>query len=162
MLDDVNRVMSKLRAWDSHRDGVGESPSRLACSISDGASEEEVARAWSGMKVPPDLVELWTHARSARLFEDIDYGQWGLRLLSPTESAARTASELYERPGDFAADDIVVGEFLGDQELLVCAGEGDAAAVLIALPLDPRRDWYLAASSVSQFLERYLAPMFHL
>jgi hypothetical protein len=53
-------------------------------------------------------------------------------------------------------DDIVLGEFLGDQELLVLApSETGRRRILIALPLDGRSDWYGAAHDLPQFLEWY-------
>lgn len=53
------------------------------------------------------------------------------------------------------ADDIVLGEFLGDSELLVFSpsATGDRR-YLIALPLDPRDDWFSAGKSVVEVLER--------
>ena len=53
-------------------------------------------------------------------------------------------------------DDIVVGEFLGDLQLLVL--EPDAtrdARALIALPLDERDDWPQAGESLGDFLATY-------
>jgi hypothetical protein len=101
------------------------------------------------------VIELWTVTRTARLFEDVDYKQWGLKVLTPSESAARTASEHVLRPNDYRSDDVVLGEFLGDLELLVIAGSDSGNEVLVALPLDPRADWYRAAPSLEQFLRRY-------
>lgn len=105
--------------------------------------------------LPPDVLETWSVARGARLFEDVDFGQWGLKILSPADSAARTTAERVARPDEYKQDDIVLGEFLGDQDLLVV--EGSSGAVLVAMPLDSRRDWWPAASGVGEFLERYVA-----
>jgi len=153
---DMKQLVSAFKAWDKPRDGVGDNPFKLACSLEEGATKEEVAEAWSDVTLPAELVEFWTHSRTARLFEDVDYGQWGLKVLSPAESAARTASERSDRPTDFGANDIVIGEFLGDQELLVLTDGGSEAEVLIALPLDPRDDWYRTARSLPEFLDTYL------
>ena len=90
------------------------------------------------------------------MFEDVDYGQWGLALLSPTASARRTAEQRALRPADYRPDDVVAGEFLGDLELLVMApSEAGERGILIALPLDDRQEWYPAAPDLAQFLERY-------
>ena len=79
-----------------------------------------------------------------------------LVLLDPEASARRTTHELSARPGDFRGDDVVIGEFLGDLELLVIApSETSRRRILIALPLDPRDEWYRAASELGQFLESY-------
>jgi hypothetical protein len=52
----------------------------------------------------------------------------------------------------------VVGEFLGDSDLLLVrcdpAAE-DYGSVLVALPLDDRSEWDQAASSIEAFLLSY-------
>lgn len=51
----------------------------------------------------------------------------------------------------------MLGEFLGDAELLVYApSEEGGRRYLIALPLDPRNDWYPAGASVAEVLEQLL------
>ena len=52
-----------------------------------------------------------------------------------------------------------VGEFLGDQELLIVAVDGQPTGVLVGLPLDPRADWYRVGSSLSDFPGDYLAAV---
>ncbi len=89
------------------------------------------------------------------MFADVDYGQWGLALLSPAASAARTAKERSARPRQFGPDDLVLGEFLGDQELLVVSTAEHDTRVMIALPLDDRPDWYTAAGDLGGFLAAY-------
>jgi hypothetical protein len=126
---------------------------RLASTLSDPSSASEIAAAWEGTVLPLDLIELWSVCRDARLFRDVDFGQWGLALLDPASSAARTAKERAARPTDFRTDDVVVGTFLGDQELLILApGELDTRRVLIALPLDNREDWFGVAHTLAEFL----------
>jgi hypothetical protein len=116
----------------------------------------EVEEAWDGSELISDALELWAACREARLFEDVDYGQWGLALLTPEASAARTAQEREARPIDFRPDDVVIGEFLGDQELVVLApSETGQRRVLIALPLDSRAHWLAAAPSLGEFLATY-------
>jgi hypothetical protein len=63
-----------------------------------------------------------------------------------------------QRARDHAAGDLVVGRFLGDSDLLVvrCAPHAaDYGRVVVALPLDPRGEWYEAAGSLEKFFERY-------
>jgi hypothetical protein len=154
----VSKALRKFAEWSEPRDGVGDSPFRLACTLGSPASNAEIRSAWALGEVPPELVELWLTCKQARLFEDVDYGQWGLLLLSPSASAERTRLEYKERPGEFWRDDIVLGEFLGDQELLLLApSESDQSRLLVALPLDGRTDWYPVATSIAAFLESYLA-----
>jgi hypothetical protein len=160
MADNVVEALNAFRAYTVPRDGLGENPFKLACSFDEPASQEEIASAWPGAEVPDELVQAWSSSRQSRLFEDVDYGQWGLVLLSPQDAGRRTAEEHAQRPDAYHADDIVIGEFLGDQELLVFApSEADPGHVLIALPMDDRRDWYSVAANFAEFLNRYLAAL---
>jgi hypothetical protein len=153
----IDRVVAEFRAWDKPRDGVSENPFRLVCALEVGATEAEIDAAWEGTKLPGELREFWRQSRAARLFEDIDYGQWGLRILAPGESSERTAGERRDRPHDVRPTDLVVGEFIGDQELLVLASDEGGCEVLVSLPLDPRSDWYRVDLSFGCFLDGYLS-----
>jgi hypothetical protein len=134
------------------------SPFRLRSTLSPPATAEEIEVAWRGVELPPAAVDLWTTYRTARLFEDIDYGQWGLIILDPGASVERTSQERESRPMDVRSDDIVIGVFLGDQDLLVLAPSNEGnQRVMIALPLDGRADWMGAAPALGEFLEAYFA-----
>jgi hypothetical protein len=150
-------LMDGFREWSAPASGVGDNPFKLECSVSGPASPGEVEEAWLDKNLDPQAVDLWAECREALLFNDTEYGQWGLKILSPGRSAEVTASEAAERTSDLQLYDVVLGEFLGDQELLVLAPseEGDRR-VLVALPLDPRNEWYGAGVSLSAFFERYL------
>lgn len=149
----VNAALDACRNWTEHRDGVGSNPFRLASKVEPRASIDEVSGAWPAHALLPELEALWLSSREAWLFQDIDYGQWGLHILDPAAAAALTRDERARRPGDFEPTDAVVGEFLGDTDLLVLDANG---SVLVALPLDPRTDWPQVASTLSEFLTRYL------
>lgn len=92
-------------------------------------------------------------ARESWLFRDVDYGRWGLHLLDPSTSASFTERERAHRPEDVDVADVVIGEFLGDLDLLLVDGDG---GVLVALPLDPRADWYRVAADAATFLTGFL------
>lgn len=155
MAADVTEVLASFSAYTEPRDGLGDNPFKLGCLLSASATDEEIRSAWPDGP-PRELAEAWSVSRESRLFEDVDYGQWGLVLLSPAESARRTAEQRELRPDDYRAEDVVIGEFLGDLELLVLApSEAADQRVLVALPLDGRQDWYPAAPDLAQFLERY-------
>lgn len=118
------------------------------------AGEVEETWAWGG--VAPDAQELWRCCRGARLFADATYGQWGMVLLDPATSASRTAGEMALRPSDFRSDDVVIGEFLGDLDLVVIApSESGSRRVLVALPLDRREEWYAVGPDLGTLLERF-------
>lgn len=149
----VQTALAKCADWGEPR-AVEGNPFRLTCRLGPGGSTEEIAEAWPTQTLPGELRELWTTSREAELFVDADYGQWGLSLLSPAASAARSEKERRERPADFGPGDIVAGQFLGDQDLLVV---DDAGAVLVALPLDARADWYRPSPNLAEFLDQYIA-----
>src|SRR5205814_9397530 len=110
------------------------------------------------VSVPPDVMELWSEFRSARLFEDRRFSQWGLVLVPPERALALTDKLHRERARDALPGDLVVGEFLGDSDLLIVRASPEAAdygAVLVALPLDRRRDWYRVGPGLVDFLRSY-------
>lgn len=152
-MSNVGSVLSECASWTEPRSVQG-NPFRLTCHLGEAAKAEELAEAWPERILPTELREFWMVCREAALFVDDDYGQWGLKLLSPAASAARSMREQRQRPSDFSSDDIVLGEFLGDQDLLVLSGAG---AVLVALPIDSRADWYSPATSLAEFFGKYIA-----
>lgn len=154
---EVVRALNAFRAHSEPRDGLDDNPFKLGCFFDRPAPESEIGAAWPHGALPAELVAAWRTSREYRLFVDVGYGQWGLVLLSPMDAARRTADERARRPSAYRKDDVVIGEFLGDQELLVLApSEADRGHVLVALPLDDRPDWHAVASDLVEFLERYL------
>lgn len=159
----VAETLCELRSrWStprpaSHRGKV--TPMALGVWLAlEGASAQEVASL--AELVPPDLRGVWQTCRSARLFEDVEYGQWGLELLDPLESTAETERLQADRPEEFRAGDRVVGRFLGDSDLLLVRcdpAEDDFGEVVVALPIDPRGDWYFLRTGLADFLEKYSA-----
>lgn len=136
--------------------GPANGPFRLVSSVSGPATPGEVAAAWGDRSVADEVTDLWSATRTARLFEDTDSGQWGLVLLDPQASRHRTDAERAARPQDVRPDDMVIGEFLGDQELLVFApSEGGLRRVLVALPVDARSEWFGIGGDLAQFLVAY-------
>jgi hypothetical protein len=157
MSPSVAEALTDFSAFTEPRDGLADNPFKLQCSLSSPATAAEVKAAWPEAPPPAELAEAWSVSATSRLFEDAEYGQWGLVLLSPGASAERTAEQRSQRPGAYRADDVVIGEFLGDLDLLVMApSENGTRRILIALPLDDRQAWYPAASSLAEFLRRYL------
>lgn len=158
MTPPISEILVRFSAFANPQDNSGDNPFKLRCSLSEPATCDEIHVAWSTERPPTELADAWSVSRESRLFEDVEYGQWGLVLLSPTASMQRTAEQRVERPEAYRPDDVVIGEFLGDLELLIFAPseEGDRR-IMVALPLDDRHDWYAAATSLAQFLENYLA-----
>jgi hypothetical protein len=144
-------IRSVLTAMAS--DPLTEGPLRLRSRLDGPASEDEIRAVWAERSLPYAAQQLWLAARSAELCVDIDYGQWGLRLFDPRVSRERTEIEQRGyRASDFEEGDVVIGEFLGDSDLLLLDAAG---TVRVALPLDLRNDWYVPAEGLVQFLNRY-------
>lgn len=113
-----------------------------------------------GITLPLAITHLWNQTSELRLFEDVTYGQWGLILWSPDRVITEQEKRINQRREDFRSGDLIIGEFLGDSDLLVLrcdASSPDFGNVLIALPLDSREEWYLAANSLESFLSQYIA-----
>lgn len=107
---------------------------------------------------PPDLRAFWRHAGGARLFEDVEFGQWGLVLFGPEEADEHTSVFRRARSRQYLTGDLIVGCFLGDQELLLVRcdpGQEDYGQVLVVLPLDSRKEWFRVASGFRAFLEGF-------
>ena len=123
---------------------------------SDGATRDEFAVLRD--ECPPHLITFWNIARTACLFEDEEYGQWGLMILSPHQAIEETVSKRNQRPQHFIDGDLVIGRFLGDSDSLIirCNKHAqDFGRLIVALPIDPRSEWYSVAESFEAFLERY-------
>lgn len=130
----------------------------LSSQLTPAALDDEVVASWGKQGVSGDVSAFWAAAREAYLFTDFEYRQWGLHLMSPGDSRKRTEYERGVNPERYRDGDVVLGEFLGDQELLVVAPlESGERRILIALPLDPREGWYGVAPSLVEFLERFLS-----
>lgn len=61
----------------------GQGPIRLASRFSQPASVDEIKHAWPDGQLPSELTLAWRRSRESWLFEDTNYGQWGLHLLAP-------------------------------------------------------------------------------
>ncbi|MCF8605824.1 hypothetical protein L5I01_20935 [Gordonia sp. HY442] len=144
-------MMKRLNGWE--RPSSANSPFNLKCRVDfnvDLSGTPDLVNSTSS-----EVDELWSSIREAWLFEDIDYGQWGLHILSPSDSAARSAAERAGRPEDFRDDDQVIGEFLGDSDLLVYSpSESGPKRISVALPLDEREEWYELGSFIYDVLKR--------
>jgi hypothetical protein len=156
----VKELISQLKQqWGGPRAAMhrGEViPFELACKFGDGASNDEL----SGLSnlAPKELLDFWKEAREADLFVDSKYGQWGLRLWSPARSVGRTQELRSASSTRLVNGDLIIGEFLGDSDLLLVRcdpGAQDFGRILIVLPLDRRADWPTAAANFADFLKTY-------
>lgn len=110
------------------------------------------------ISVPEELQEFWNINDSAKLFFDVDFGQWGLEILSPESSIQKTKEEKLERSQDFEESDLVIGQFLGDSQLLLISCDKNSSlygSLKIVMPIDPRGDWPMVGKNLGDFLLRY-------
>jgi hypothetical protein len=155
-VDDLSSILDSFRELSEPRFPPQDRAFRLSCQLDPPTDQTQIDEAWGIERPPSDLVDLWKLTEGGRLFEDVDYGQWGLVLLSPKASAEKTAYFRESRREDALPGDVVAGEFLGDSDLLVLQhNESGPAPVLIALPLDERTDWYSPAAELPEFLRHY-------
>lgn len=113
-----------------------------------------------GITLPLAIIHLWDRTSGLHIFEDVTYGQWGLIFWSPDRVITEQDKRITQRQEDFCPGDLIIAEFLGDSDLLVLrcdATAPDFGNVIIALPLDSREEWYLAANSLENFLSQFLA-----
>lgn len=113
-----------------------------------------------GITLPLALTYLWDKTSSLHLFEDVIYGQWGLIVWPPNQVIIEQEKRIAQRKEDFQPGDLIIGEFLGDSDLLVVRGDEtspDFGNVIIALALDSREEWYIAANSLESFLSQFIA-----
>ena len=109
---------------------------------------------------PPNVKEFWSLFKGARLFEDRRFSQWGLVLVPPERAQVLTHQMRRDRARDVLPGDLVIGEFLGDSDLLVVRADQETAdhgSVLVVPPLDRRKDWFRVGSSLTDFLRSYAA-----
>ena len=161
--DGIDGLLSRIRALGTldhvyHRGHRVDGP--LSCTVAP-------AMPWNGpemevvlnLTLPGDLERLWTKTSGLRLFEDIKDGQWGLVLWGPAGALRKSPMEISRRKIDFRSGDLVVGEFLGDADLLVIRcdrGADDFGKAMIALEIDPRDEWPTVGKSTLEFLEKFI------
>jgi hypothetical protein len=129
----------------------------FTCNVSEQSANPEDVNAIPG-ECPHDVREFWDNARTAVLFEDQNYGQWGLNVVDPQNALELTARWRSQRERDFVEGDLLIGQFIGDSDVLIVRCDPtsvDYGAVIVALPLDPRSGWIRVADTFGQFLETY-------
>jgi hypothetical protein len=151
-------IASLRREWSSPRRTSDSDPRsadfEVACYFEDSMQAE------LSNELPSDLRDFWKSCSGARLFEDRHYGQWGLVVLSPNAAAAATSEFKQRRARDFRVGDLVIGRFLGDSDLLMLRCDPtvpDFGHAIVVLPLDPRHDWEVVATTFAEFLGKYAA-----
>ena len=111
------------------------------------------------VSLPPELVDLWRGASHLHLYEDYQYRKWGLILWSPVEILGNHRKASQSRQSELWPTDLLIGEFLGDGDLLGIRCERslkDFGTVFVSPAKLPRSEWYFLSLSLSDFLNVYL------
>lgn len=108
-------------------------------------------------KIPLELLEFYKISNGAILFKDVDYGQWGLKI-SPYDELNRFNDYTRSWRGeDIEVEDLVIGEFLGDLDLvLISLAEYNYGQIIICPEIDKRKDWYFLKMNFKKFLKKYV------
>ncbi len=112
-----------------------------------------------GLTLPDDLRKLWATVDGLRLFEDVKYGQWGLIIWSPSQVLVNHPGLISGREHQFRDGDLLIGDFLGDADLLMArcdANKSDFGSIIVARPIDPPEEWPVVATSLTAFLAALL------
>lgn len=97
---------------------------------------------------PAQLRELWTRTSGGPLLVDEQFGICGLVLHGPAEARQRSRDRA-DHGYDISESDWVLGEFIGDTDMLVIDAEG---GVLVSAGSYPGGDWYRFDSLVGLLL----------
>lgn len=110
--------------------------------------------------MPASLRNFYKISNGARFFEDSDYGQWGMNLLSIDKLNKASEDYKYNRQEEAMAGDLIIGEFIGDSDLLLIRVDKqmpDYGKVAIVNPIYKRTDWYWLDIDFFDFIEKYVS-----
>ena len=156
-IDAIDQIVARLHGELTSPTAAEETGLRLASHASAEASAEEVEQV--PLQISSELKQFWRQCRKAELFRDVDYDQWGLDIVAPLEAIEITREVADSRPNDLYRTDLVDGRFRGDSDMLIIrcdADEADFGAIVIALPLDRRSDWYFTSMCLADFLREFI------
>ena len=157
-MNEVSRLINQIRdIWKKPKQGIHQGEKtyfNLSCTLSE---ESEVISDDYLFNIPQDLKSFWSYTREATLFLDEKYGQWGLKILSPSDALLYTNEEKQMRPDEYERSELVIGSFIGDADkLVVDCSLKNSGKITISSPLDPSKDWPVVASSFLIFLNNYV------
>lgn len=117
----------------------------LTCRLSAGVADDDIPE-----QVGVELREFWRHTSGGLFLVDEQFGICGLTLYGPSQAKQRSqarAADGYQ----VSESDSVIGEFVGDTDMLIVDGQGK---VVISAGSYPRADWY-TFDSLADMLRRY-------
>lgn len=105
-----------------------------------------------------DFIEFYKISNGAYLFEDVIYGQWGLILLDLYFIEIKTKEFMLDYRDDFVFGDYIIGEFLGDNDLLLLRldkTKEDYGSIIVANRMDSREEWKKVESNFRNFIVNF-------
>jgi hypothetical protein len=158
----TQELITKLKnEWTQPKNVVHrgeEIPFKLRCTFEESISEIQITNILKEIEVPPELTDFWLTCNSSRLFEDSQYGQWGLSIFSAEKAIQKTGEYKSERTQDARNGDLIIGSFIGDSDMLLvrCDSENtDYGNITIVNAIDSRNDWDLVAENFNEFFNKY-------
>src|SRR5271168_4078835 len=100
--------------WRAPREAVHRGkrcPFRLTCNF---AGEPADTLEQIRLNLPEDVREFWLATRSATLFKDRQFGQWGIEVFDPDQALRETSRQVSARQRDFVSSDLVLARCFGD------------------------------------------------
>ena len=92
------------------------------------------------------------------MFEDVIYGQWGLILLDLYFIEVKTQEFMHDYRDDFIFGDYIIGEFLGDNDLLLLRldeTKEDYGSIIVANRMDSREEWKKVERNFRNFIVNF-------
>jgi len=111
------------------------------------------------ISLPSDIEELWNLSSSLELFKPVEDGLIRLQVFGPHQVIDSMKNLPAYRHAELRTGDLVLGRFLGEDDLLIVrcdAAADDFGIVIEADTLDGRAEWLIAARRLSEFLQMYL------
>jgi hypothetical protein len=102
--------------------------------------------------IPEDLKWFYENVGSAILFKDEEYGQFGVKFFNVYEALAVTNEIREEGEIEIEGDDLIIGGFYGDTDLVLLSGNN----ISIIVSAYPRSEGFNSALSFSEFVEKLI------
>lgn len=118
----------------------------LTCHLNAGLTRGDIP-----VDAPGQLRELWARTAGGMLFVDEQFGICGLVLHDPVQARQRSRDRT-DAGYEVSESDWVLGEFVGDTDMLVVDGRDAAMASAGSYP---RGEWY-RFDSLADLLRRYV------
>jgi hypothetical protein len=114
------------------------------------------------IKIPIQLEEFWNISSELILMRDLKYGSYGLKTFPPNDVLKEINEKIYNDligQEDFRKGDLIIGELFAEDDKLIIRcdpDQHDFGKVIVAVPIDPRRDWPGQEYDLDEFLRLFV------